>query len=100
MKTKSDQAQDFNTTLWIGVAVAALLALLLLAIVYGCMESNQSSGGKPHAAVEHQRALVLTSNYQLTNLPNYQIAGQATALGPSRKMTHNDPNCFVPAFPG
>jgi hypothetical protein len=39
--------------------------------------------------------VVLIFNYQLTNLPNYQIVGQAMPLAPQRKQSarnrsHND----------
>ena len=53
MRSSGDQHQEFNTTLVPAVTVAVLLALGLLAVVYGCLESNQASGSKPHAEVHY-----------------------------------------------
>lgn len=52
MKSSSDRKQEFNTTLFVAMTVAALLALGLLGLMYGCLMNNQASGNKPHAAVE------------------------------------------------
>ncbi len=53
MKSTGDQKQEFNTTLFLALAVAAFLAVGLLGLIYGCMENNQQSGNKPHAELLH-----------------------------------------------
>jgi hypothetical protein len=42
MKTRGDQSQEFNTTLIIAIVVAAILALGILGMVYGCMKANHA----------------------------------------------------------
>jgi hypothetical protein len=42
MKSSGDQSQQFNTTLILGIIVAALLACGILAIIYGCMKANNA----------------------------------------------------------
>lgn len=59
MKSTGDQKQEFNTTLFLAIALAALLGVGLLGLFYGCMENNQSSGSKPHAEL---RVLHLTAS--------------------------------------
>lgn len=53
MRSSGDQRQEFNTTLVLAVTVAVLLAFGMVALVYGCLVSNQASGSKPHAEVQH-----------------------------------------------
>ena len=50
MPSKSDQRQDFNTTFIIAIIVAAILALGVLGLIYGCMKANHAPEAKaPHA---------------------------------------------------
>ena len=47
MKSQSDQRQQFNTTFILAVVVAAILALGVLGLVYGCMKANHAPQAKP-----------------------------------------------------
>ncbi len=42
-----EQTRQFNATLLIALAVAALLALAMLGLVYGCMKANHAPQVKP-----------------------------------------------------
>lgn len=53
MPRKSDQRQDFNTTLSIAIIVAATLALCVLGLMYGCMKANNAPEAKPPTAQLH-----------------------------------------------
>ena len=58
MPSKSDQRQDFNTTFIIAVIVAAVLALCVLGLIYGCMKANHAPEAKPPNAQIRQMRLV------------------------------------------
>ncbi len=42
-----DQTRQFNATLLIAIVVAAVLALAMLGLVYGCMKANRAPQMKP-----------------------------------------------------
>ena len=53
MPSKSNQRQDFNTTFIIAIIVAAILALCVLGLIYGCMKANHAPEAKPPTAELH-----------------------------------------------
>jgi hypothetical protein len=57
MRSTSDQRREFNATMLLAMAVAGLLSLGVIGLLYGCMQNNQASGNKPHAAVEQYLVL-------------------------------------------
>jgi len=44
-----EQSRQFNATMLIAVVVAAVLALAMLGLVYGCMKANHAPQVKPVA---------------------------------------------------
>ena len=49
MPSDSERRQEFNTTLIIAIIVAAILALGVLGMIYGCMKANHAPQVKPVA---------------------------------------------------
>ena len=47
MPSDSERRQEFNTTLIIAIVVAAILALGVLGMIYGCMKANHAPQVKP-----------------------------------------------------
>ena len=47
MPNDSERRQEFNTTLIIAIVVAAILALGVLGMIYGCMKANHAPQVKP-----------------------------------------------------
>ena len=58
MPSKSEQRQEFNTTLIIAIVVAATLALCVLGLIYGCMKANHAPEAKAPTAELHLADLV------------------------------------------
>lgn len=52
MKTRGDQSQEFNTTFIIAIIVAAILAIGVVGLIYGCMKANHAPQTRPVGEIQ------------------------------------------------